>query len=86
MLCSVCIGEMDRADSNDNQIIIIILIIWMNVSPECSCLTGYMSLFMPTWHPVREADMPALSLPPDLAAELPPEMVELEHRTQVFLQ
>ncbi|XP_071522768.1 WD repeat-containing protein 7 isoform X4 [Panulirus ornatus] len=46
--------------------------------------SGYMSLFMPTWHPVREADMPPMNLPPDLAAELPPEMVELEHRTQVF--
>lgn len=43
-----------------------------------------MSLFMPTWHPVREADMPKINLPPDLAAELPPEMVELEHRTQVI--
>ncbi|KAK4313735.1 hypothetical protein Pmani_014956 [Petrolisthes manimaculis] len=46
--------------------------------------SGYMSLFMPTWHPVREADMPNINLPPDLAAELPPEMVRLEHRTQVF--
>ncbi|XP_042231917.1 WD repeat-containing protein 7-like isoform X3 [Homarus americanus] len=46
--------------------------------------SGYMSLFMPTWHPVREAEMPQINLPPDLAAELPPEMVKLEHRTQVF--
>lgn len=46
-------------------------------------IAGYMSLFMPTWHPVREADMPSINLPPDLAAELPPEMVKLEHRTQV---
>ncbi|XP_064096982.1 WD repeat-containing protein 7-like isoform X3 [Macrobrachium nipponense] len=46
--------------------------------------SGYMSLLMPTWHPVREDDMPAINLPPDLAAELPPEMVTLEHRTQVF--
>ncbi|XP_042885895.1 WD repeat-containing protein 7-like isoform X3 [Penaeus japonicus] len=46
--------------------------------------SGYMSLLMPTWHPVRESEMPAINLPPDLAAELPPEMVKLEHRTQVF--
>ncbi|XP_069954454.1 WD repeat-containing protein 7 isoform X5 [Cherax quadricarinatus] len=46
--------------------------------------SGYMALFMPTWHPVRDADMPPINLPPDLASELPPEMVELEHRTQVF--
>lgn len=44
-----------------------------------------MSLLMPTWHPVRESEMPAINLPPDLAAELPPEMVKLEHRTQVIL-
>lgn len=46
-------------------------------------ISGYMSLLMPTWHPVRESEMPAINLPPDLAAELPPEMVKLEHRTQV---
>lgn len=42
-----------------------------------------MALFMPTWHPVRPGDMPPISIPPDLATELPPEMIELEHRTQV---
>ncbi|CAL4059561.1 unnamed protein product [Meganyctiphanes norvegica] len=46
--------------------------------------SGYMSLLMPTWHPVKESAMPPINLPPDLAAELPPEMVKLEHRTQVF--
>lgn len=42
-----------------------------------------MALLMPTWHPVKEADMPPIDLPPDLADELPPEMVALEHKTQV---
>ncbi|KAK8379486.1 hypothetical protein O3P69_019416 [Scylla paramamosain] len=46
--------------------------------------SGYMSLFMPTWHPVRPADMPPMTIPPELASELPPEMIQLEHHTQVF--
>ena len=46
---------------------------------------GYMSLFMPTWHPVKKNDMPPINLPPDLASELPPDMVQLEHKTQVRL-
>ena len=44
-----------------------------------------MSLFMPTWHPVKKNDMPPINLPPDLASELPPDMVQLEHKTQVRL-
>ena len=43
-----------------------------------------MTLLMPTWHPVKEADMPPNTMPRDLASELPKAMVELENKTQVF--
>ncbi|XP_076033939.1 WD repeat-containing protein Rbcn-3B isoform X3 [Oratosquilla oratoria] len=46
--------------------------------------SGYMSLVMPTWHPVPHNQMPPINLPPELEEELPPEMVQLEHLTQVF--
>ena len=42
-----------------------------------------MTLLMPTWHPVKDADMPPMNLPKDLELELPPEMIALQKSIQI---
>ncbi|KAF2368717.1 WD40-repeat-containing domain, partial [Trinorchestia longiramus] len=56
------------------------------VPPAFGLLTkaGFMSLFLPTWHPVKDSGGPPTAPHPSLAQHLPPELIKLQHATQVF--